>query len=63
MEYDNAIYNDKRKFYQMYKDFLFQQHVIFNTFFVEFYLELRAIKISFLIFVFEISFVLMQYFI
>ena len=58
MDYNEALDIDKRYFYQMYIAFLFRQHVIFNTFFAEVYLELRAIKISFLFFSFEISFFL-----
>ena len=58
MEYDEAIKKDKRNFYQIYKSFIFEKHIILNTFFTEVYLELRAIKISFLFFGYSISFIL-----
>ena len=31
MDYDEALHNDKRNFYQIYKSFLFEEHIIFNT--------------------------------
>ena len=58
MEYDEAIKKDNRNFYQIYKSFIFEQHIILNTFFDEIYLELRSIKISFLFFGYSISFFL-----
>ena len=48
MEFDEAIKKDKRNFFQIYKSFIFEEHIILNTFFTEVYSELRAIKISFL---------------
>ena len=63
LNYEDALNYDKRYFYQMFLAFLFQQHVIINTFFAEVFLELRAIKISFFIFGLEIGFFLMLYFI
>jgi hypothetical protein len=56
LDYEEALNYDKRYFYQMYLGFLYQQHVIINTFFAEVFLELRAIKISFFIFGLEIGF-------
>jgi len=58
MEYDEVLNNDKRNFYQIYKSFLFEEHIIFNTFCSEIYLELRTIKISFLFFGYAINFFL-----
>ena len=58
MDYDEALHNDKRNFYQIYKSFLFEEHIIFNTFCSEIYLELRTIKISFLFFGYAINFFL-----
>ena len=58
MEYFEALKKDNRNFFQIYLAFLFQQHVIFSTFFGEIYFELRTIKISFLLFGYEISFFL-----
>jgi hypothetical protein len=58
MEYNDAIEIDQRSFFKIYLDFLFKNHIIFNTFFAEVYLELRTIKISFLLFGLEISFFL-----
>ena len=58
MEYDEALNNDKRNFYQIYKSFLFEEHIIFNKFCSEIYLELRTMKISFLFFGYEINFFL-----
>ena len=58
MKYDEALATDKRNIFQMYLAFLFQNHIIFNTFFAEIYLELRNIKIGFFIFGLEISFFL-----
>ena len=31
MKYDEAIKKDKRNFYQIYKSFIFEEHIIFNT--------------------------------
>ena len=58
MDYDEALHNDKRNFYQIYKSFLFEEHIIFNTFCSEIYLELTTIKISFLFFGYAINFFL-----
>ena len=58
MKYEEALATDKRNIFQMYLAFLFQNHIIFNTFFAEIYLELRNIKIGFFIFGLEISFFL-----
>ena len=58
MDYDETLHNDKRNFYQIYKSFLFEEHIIFNTFCSEIYLELRTIKISFLFFGYAINFFL-----
>ena len=62
MEYDEAINNDKRSFFEMYKFLIFEQQNFLNTFFSEIYLELRAIKISFMIFGYQIGFFLNSFF-
>ncbi len=56
LDFEDALYFDKRNFFQMFWAFICQQHVIINTFFAEIFLELRAIKISFFIFGLEINF-------
>ena len=62
LNYEDALNYDKRSFFQMFSAFLYQQHVIINTFFAEIFLELRAIKISFFVFGLEINFFLMLFF-
>ena len=56
MDFNEAIKNDKRTFYQIYKSFLFEEHIILNTFCAEINSELRAIKISFLALGYVINF-------
>ena len=58
MEFYEALQNDKRTFIRIYWSYLLDNHIILNTFFADSYLDLRIIKISFLIYTFEISFFL-----
>ena len=58
MEFYEALQNDKRSFIRIYWTYLLDNHIILNTFFADSYLDLRIIKISFLIYTFEISFFL-----
>ena len=62
MDFDEALKSDKRTFFQIYKSNLLEEHIIFNTFCTEVYLELRAVKISFLFFGYEINFFLNAFF-
>ena len=49
LEYDEALLLDKRKFIQIYWDYLLQSQLILNHFYVELVLELRYIKIIVLV--------------
>ena len=62
MKFDEAFHNDKRPFLRIYWSYLLANHIILNTFFADSYLDLRIIKISFLIYTFEISFFLNAFF-
>ena len=62
MNFEDAFQNDKRSFLRMYWAYLLDNHIIINTFFAVSYLDLRIIKISFLIYTFEISFFLNAFF-
>ena len=56
--YEESLIYDKRSFMKMYFSFLKESQIILNTFFTKNYLDLFVIKISFLIFTFQISFFL-----
>ena len=58
MGYEESLIYDKRSFMKMYFSFLKESQIILNTFFTKNYLDLLVIKISFLIFTFQISFFL-----
>ena len=58
MEFDMALGADNRSFCLMYSSYLLEEHIIFNTFFTDLYLDLRSIKMSFLLFGIEINFFL-----
>ena len=58
MDYDAALFYDHRSFIKIYFAYLLEEHIIFNTFCTDLYLELRSIKMSFLVFGIEINFFL-----
>ena len=58
MDYKHALLYDKRSFLRMYWSSLVDSQIILGTFFTDSYLYLFIIKISFLIFTFQISFFL-----
>ena len=62
MEYEEAASEDKRSYLRMYWCFLVDSQIILGTFFTENYLDLLIIKLSFLIFTFQISFFLNAFF-
>ena len=62
MSYENAILYDKRTYLGMYWSFLIDVQIILGTFCTKNNLNLLIIKISFLIFNFEISFFLNAFF-
>ena len=58
LDFNKALVNDTRSFWRIFLSYLLQEHIIINTFCTDAYLELRAIKLSFLVFGYEISFFL-----
>ena len=58
MDFEEAIIQDKRSYLRMYWSFLIDSQIILGTFYTENYLSLLVIKLSFLVFTFEISFFL-----
>ena len=58
MDFQEAVIEDKRSYLRMYWCFLVDSQNILGTFFTENYLDLLIIKLSFLIFTFQISFFL-----
>ena len=62
MEFEEAIIYDKRSFLKMYWSFLVDNQIILGTFFTDNYLNLFAVKLSFFIFTFQISFFLNAFF-
>ena len=58
MDFEEALIHDNRPFYRIYVAYLLEEHIIFNTICTDMYLDLRSIKLSFLIFGYEISFFL-----
>ena len=62
MNFEEAFQADKRSFLRMYWSYLLGNNIILNTFLAKNYLDLRIIKMSFLIYTFEISFFLNAFF-
>ena len=62
LDFEEAMHNDNRNFIRIYMAILKEEHIIINTFIKDIYLELRSIKLSFLVFSFEISFFLNAFF-
>jgi hypothetical protein len=62
MNYEQALHNDNRSYLKIYIAVLIEEHIVLNTFCTDVYLELRANKLSFLVFSFEISFFLNAFF-
>ena len=58
LDYEKAIIIDKRSFMKMYFAFFIDSQIILDTFFTKHYFELFIVKLSFLIFTFQISFFL-----
>ena len=63
MNYEQAILYDKRNYFRMYWSFLVDKQIILGTFCTENYLTLFVIKLSFLVYTFQISFFLNAFFI
>ena len=55
LEFNEAINQDKRSLFRMYWSYLVDSQIILGTFFTENYLDLFIIKLSFLMFTFQIS--------
>ena len=58
LEFNEAINQDKRSLFRIYWSYLVDSQIILGTFFTENYLDLFIIKLSFLMFTFQISFFL-----
>ena len=58
MDYEEAIFEDKRSYLKMYWSFLVDSQIILGTFCTDNYLNLLVIKLSFLTCTFQISFFL-----
>ena len=58
MEYEEAIFHDKRSYLRMYWSFLLESQIILETFCTDNHLKLFVIKLSFFICTFQISFFL-----
>ena len=58
MNYEEAIRSDKRSFLRMFWTFLIDKLIILGTFFTNNYFDLFIIKLSFLVYTFQISFFL-----
>ena len=58
LDYEEAIIFDKRSFLRIYWGFLVDSQIILGTFFTDNNLDLFVIKLSFLVFTFQISFFL-----
>jgi len=56
LEFNEAINQDKRSLFRMYWSYLVDSQIILGTFFTDNYLDLFIIKLSFLMFTFQISF-------
>ena len=57
-DYEEAILYDKRNYLKMYRGFLEDTQIIFDTFCTDNHLDIFEIKLSFFIFTFQISFFL-----
>ena len=62
LDYEEAIIYDKRSYLRMYWGFLVDSQLILETFYTDNNLELFVIKLSFLVFTFQISFFLNAFF-
>ena len=62
MDYEYAKFYDKRSYLRMYWSFLVDTQIFLGTFCIENYFNLLIIKISFLIFTFQIMFFLNAFF-
>ena len=62
LDFEEAFINDNRTFLRIFISYLLGEHIIFNTICTDAYLELRTIKLSFLIFGYEINFFLNSFF-
>ena len=62
MNYEEAILYDKRGYFKMYWGYLVDTQIILGTFCTDNYLDLLIIKLSFLVFTFQISFFLNAFF-
>ena len=62
MDYEEAIFQDNRGYLKIYFGFIIDSQIIFGTFCTDNYLDLFVIKLSFLIFTFQISFFLNAFF-
>ena len=62
MDYEQAILYDKRTYLKMFWGILVENQIILGTFFTENYLHLFVIKLSFLVFNFQISLFLNAFF-
>ena len=58
LSYEEAVIYDKRSFLRIYWSFLKESQIILGTFFTDNNLDLFVIKLSFLVFTFQISFFL-----
>ena len=58
MDYNEAILYDKRGYLSIYWGFLVDSQIILGTFCIDNHLDIFAIKLSFLVFIFQISFFL-----
>ena len=55
LEFEEALKLDKRSFLQLIWGYILEEQIIFNTFISEIFLELRVIKIYFMIFSFSLE--------
>jgi len=62
LDYEEAIIYDKRPYIKIYWGFLIDSQIILSTFFEENKFDLFVIKLSFLVFTFQISFFLNAFF-
>ena len=62
MDYEQAIFIDKRTYLRMYWAFLVDTQIILSTFCTKNYLNLMVIKLSFFVFTFQINFFLNAFF-
>ena len=62
MNFEQALRHENRPFCRIYLAILIEEHIILNTFCTDAYVELRSVKLSFLVFSFQISFFLNAFF-